>query len=254
MFPAMPDNSDGNTPQFQTAAYAQPASDVCKGCNQPITGLYYRANGATVCGSCADRIKRQAPADSHSDFTRAILFGLVGFAIGLTLYAAFVIITGISIGYISLAVGWIVGKAMMLGSKGVGGRRYQVTAVLLTYAAVSMAFIPIAISSLRSEKSQPKVEQRSVPQSPTSASDGSTENAPTASAQENKPAVSFGKAIASLVMIGLASPFIELQEGFNGFIGLIILFVGMQFAWKMTAGARQINVEGPYQQSAATSA
>lgn len=55
-------------------------------------------------------------------------------------------------------------------------------------------------------------------------------------------------------MLGLASPFIELTEGFNGVIGLVILFVGMQFAWKMTAGTRQINVEGPYELSAATSA
>jgi hypothetical protein len=90
-----------------------------------------------VCGRCADRIRRETPQDSHAAFVRAFLFGFGGFAIGLALYAGFVIATGISIGYISLAVGWIVGKAMMMGSGGVGGRRYQITAVLLTYAAVS---------------------------------------------------------------------------------------------------------------------
>lgn len=170
----MPDNPAGNAPQFQTATYAtQPSADICKGCKQPVTGMYYRANGAMVCGSCADQIKRQVPADNHSAFVRALLFGLVGFAIGLTFYAAFVIITDISIGYVALAVGWVIGKAMMLGSKGIGGRRYQVTAVLLTYAAVSMAFIPIVISAMRHEKSEVKVVQRSASQRSTANSIGS---------------------------------------------------------------------------------
>ncbi len=258
----MPDNPAGNAPQFQTATYAtQPSPDICKGCKQPVTGMYYRANGAMVCGSCADQIKRQAPGDNHAAFVRAVLFGLVGFAIGLTFYAAFVIITDISIGYVALAVGWIIGKAMMLGSKGIGGRRYQVTAVLLTYAAVSMAFIPIAISVMRHQQEATRPMQRSAPQkAATSSSELTTgqQGAPaqaesSAASAEDKP-VSVGKAVGSLLMLGLASPFIELTEGFNGVIGLVILFVGMQFAWKMTAGTRQINVEGPYELSAATSA
>ena len=39
-------------------------------------------------------------------------------------------------------------KAMMKGSGGIGGRRYQVAALLLTYGSVSMAAVPIAISQL----------------------------------------------------------------------------------------------------------
>ncbi|HYX51872.1 MAG TPA: hypothetical protein VE783_00355, partial [Candidatus Limnocylindrales bacterium] len=201
----MPDNPAGNAPQFQTATYAtQPAPDICKGCKQPISGMYYRANSAIVCGSCADEIKRRVPADNHSAFVRAILFGLVGFAIGLTVYAAFVIMTGISIGYLALAVGWIIGKAMMMGSGGIGGRRYQVTAVMLTYAAVSIAFIPIVISVMRSHKAEARLAQRAEPPKAAvgSASSSAEQQAsalqgtPTA---EKKPAVSVGKAIGSLV-------------------------------------------------------
>jgi hypothetical protein len=69
-----------------------------------------------------------------------------------------------------------------------------------------------------------------------------------------KPAMSFGKAMATLAVIGLASPFIELQSGGSGIIGLIILLVGMQFAWKMTAARRQVKLEGPFQQAASASA
>ena len=36
-------------------------------------------------------------------------------------------------------------KAIMKGTNGIGGRRYQIAAVALTYAAVSLSAIPIGI-------------------------------------------------------------------------------------------------------------
>lgn len=260
--PMQDNNLSSSTPQFSKAEYAEvSAQDICKGCKAPITGVYYRANGAMVCGSCAERLQRELPQDSHAAFVRSLLFGAGGFLLGLALYAGFTILTGIEIGYVSLAVGFIVGKAMMLGSKGVGGRRYQVTAVLLTYAAVSMAFVPIMISALRHENSTSQAQHTSAhssspqqtsstPEAPASAG---TEQPSKASAS-TEPKMSFARAIGTLALIGLASPFIQLQAGFSGVIGLVILLVGMQFAWKMTAGHSKIAVEGPYQNSASATA
>jgi hypothetical protein len=54
-----------------------------------------------------------------------------------------------------------------------------------------------------------------------------------------------------LTLLGLASPFLELQDPFHGAIGLVILFVGMRFAWQQT-GARKIDVVGPFQSRAST--
>src|ERR1041384_1589419 len=79
-------------------------------------------------------------------FVRGLLFGTGGALAGLILYSLVGIVTGLAIGYVSLAVGWLVAKTMMMGSRGRGGRRYQITAVALTYASVSMAAVPIAIS------------------------------------------------------------------------------------------------------------
>lgn len=98
-----------------------------------------------ACASCAERLQRELPQDSHTAFVRGLIFGIGAAIIGLVFYAGFTIVTGLYIGYVSLAVGWLIGKAMMLGSKGKGGRRYQISAVALTYAAVSLAAIPIAI-------------------------------------------------------------------------------------------------------------
>src|ERR1700760_1195442 len=146
-------------PQFSIAEFGKSTNaDSCTMCQKPITANYYRANGATVCDSCADRLRRSNPQDNHAAFVKAILFGLGGFLAGLIAYAGFSIVTGIQIGYLSLAVGWMVGKAMMIGSGNIGGRRYQIAAVVLTYAAVSMAAIPIAFYHLGKGKT-PATEQ-----------------------------------------------------------------------------------------------
>ena len=55
-----------------------------------------------------------------------------------------------------------------------------------------------------------------------------------------------GAIAGALLVAGLASPFLELQGGFSGLIGLVIIFVGMRIAWKMTAGPR-LEILGPFQ-------
>src|SRR5271167_3657873 len=142
----MPDRFDNPTPQFGTAEYVgSPGGDHCQFCHQPIAGRYYRINDAMACPNCAQTTRGEMARDSHAAFTRSLLYGVGAAIAGMILYATFEIVTGIIIGYVSLAVGWMVGKAIMKGSNGVGGRRYQITAVLLTYSAVSMAAVPIWI-------------------------------------------------------------------------------------------------------------
>lgn len=198
-----------DTPQFATAEYQGKPAETCKFCGQTIVGPSYRVNGSTACSACADRARQAAPGQTDTAFPRSLLLGIVGAAIGMALYSAFTILTHIEIGYVSLAVGFIVAKAMMMGSNGVGGRKYQITAVLLTYAAVSLSALPIAAFLFN-------VPINAVP-------------------------------IARLIQIGLTSPFLELQaDAFHGAIGLLILFVGMRIAWKMTQGKAQAVVEGPF--------
>jgi hypothetical protein len=48
-----------------------------------------------------------------------------------------------------------------------------------------------------------------------------------------------------LAFVGVASPLLELRDPVHGIIGLIILFVGIRFAWRFTAG-RRIDVSGPH--------
>jgi hypothetical protein len=120
------------------------------------------------------------PNDTHAAFVRGLTFGIGGAVLGLIIYAAFGIITGLMLGYISLAVGYIVGKAIKMGSKGIGGRRYQIAAVLLTYIAVSMAAVPIGISQI--VKHNQKVRHAQPQASPTVSTEGVTSEGSTPSA------------------------------------------------------------------------
>jgi hypothetical protein len=253
--------SGGSTPQFGTAEYKSSSGpDRCKSCNTTLTGRYYRINGALTCENCAERLKQQVPKDSHSAFVRGIVFGLGGALLGLILYAAFGILTGLMIGYVSLAVGYIVGKAIKMGSGGMGGRRYQIAAALLTYSAVSIAAIPIYISQMVKDKKAEKQAQvqHALPQAPApaqlqapEAEDSAVPQTPPSQtpAPATKPSVGLGAALGLMVLVGLASPFLELQDPFHGIIGLIILFVGIRIAWKLTAGVK-VDILGPFDKNA----
>ena len=192
-------------------------------------------------------LQRRQPADSHAGYMRGLLFGAGAAIVGMAGYAGFTILTGLYIGYVSLAVGWFVGKAIMLGSKGIGGRRYQIAAVILTYAAVSLAAIPISISYQLKEKSHSESVQSQQQQSTTDEANSQPDQG------QPKPKLSFGAAILQLLVIGLASPFLELQDPFHGIIGLVILLVGIRIAWQITAGSRRVSIEGPYENSSAAS-
>jgi len=178
------------------------------------------------------------PRDSHKAFVRGVLFGVGAAVLGFAIYTAFALTTGLVIGYVSLAVGYIVGKAIRRGSGGVGGRRYQITAVILTYMAVSLAAVPIAISV--------HMKHKSIQQHAQASELGVTPAATPAPAP--RPRMAFAAALGRLTVVGLASPFLELGEPMHGIIGLIILLVGIRIAWQLTA-AKPLQISGPVAES-----
>jgi hypothetical protein len=199
------------TPQFARADYSQSsAAPSCQICLNPLAHEFFKLNGRSVCPECAAKAKSGHAADGNAAFTQGLLYGAGAALGGLVLYAGFTIATHFYLGYVAVAVGWVIGKAMMMGSNGVGGRRYQIAAVALTYGAISLAAIPIMIADF-------------------------------APAQR----VDWVAKLPELVLWGIFSPFIELTGGLSGIIGLIILGAGIRFAWKMTA-ARRLEVAGPY--------
>jgi hypothetical protein len=259
-------NFNNPSPQFGTAEYAGPAgNDHCQYCHQPISATYYRVNEALACPGCAEKARAELYRDTHAAYMRGLLFAIGAAIVGMILYAVFEIATGLIIGYVSLAVGWMVGTAMMKGSGGVGGRRYQITAALLTYAAVSMAAVPIAIHYAIEHKQQRSVKGQAAGSSSGQASSGQASSGSTSSGKAsddefeqqerkvnpNHAAPSRAEALAKLALYGIASPFFEIWEGgpsVSWAIGIVILIVGIRIAWRITAG-RPLQVYGPFQNS-----
>jgi hypothetical protein len=181
----------------------------CAVCGSLISGQKYVMNAQPACQRCA--AAAGAPVDSSAAFTTAVVYGIGAAIAGLALYAGFTIAFHFYFGYVALAVGWIVAKSMMAGSKGVGGRKYQIVAVLLTYFAISLASVPILIAE--------------------------------AYAKGND--IDWTKFAGVLLAYGIASPILDLIGGVGfGLIGLVILFVGLRVAWRLTA-ARKVIVAKP---------
>jgi len=206
-----PQSPSVQRPQFARAEYAQSAATpTCQICMNQLAHEFFKLNGRPVCPACAAKAKEGQAADGHSAFAQGLIYGTFAALVGLLFYAGFTIATHFYLGYVAVAVGWLVGKAMMKGSNGVGGLRYQIAAVALTYGAISLAAIPIMIAEIAPARD-----------------------------------VDWASKIPQLVLLGIFSPFIEITSGLFGIIGLVILFAGLRFAWRMTA-AKRLVVAGPY--------
>jgi hypothetical protein len=147
-------------------------------------------------------------------------------------------------------VGWLVAVAMMKFSGGVGGRRYQIAAALLTYAAVSMAAIPIGLYEVYNNRPKQTEQQKlAAEQQQLEKESDSGSQEPARAPVRVRPSVSLGLFLGRLAMLGLASPFYQLRDDpFWGVMGLLILFFGMRVAWKIAAG-RSIEINGPFESS-----
>jgi len=195
-----------------------------------------------ACAACGAQALQGQPTDSHGAFLRGLTMGIGGALLGMILYSTVVIVTGWSIGYLALAVGWLVAKAIMKGSNGMGGLRYQIAAVVLTYAAISISAVPISIGYAMKD-GQFSHSRQSATSPQTSGNSDTSAGAPEGDQAGTAP--SLGAAALQLVLLGIASPFLELQDPAHGLMGLVILFVGLSIAFRLTA-SRPLDVDGPY--------
>src|ERR1035437_5894555 len=246
----MPDYGPPPSPQDLQFQHAEPiaeasssegSSPACVVCKQPVGGAYYQAQGQVVCPPCAERIQggRQG-APGHS-LMRAALYGGGAAPGGWLLYAPGALVLHAEIGLIAILVGWMVGKAIRHGSYGRGGRPQQILAVALTYFAITTSYIPVIL--YQSVRHPRRVEQRQ--QAQTNARPAS----PDAPA-EVRPRMSFGGIALYLLVLAAIAPFLSVTSGISAWISLFILFIGLQYAWKLT-GRREIMLMGPYPAEAA---
>ncbi len=125
------------------------AVGVCAQCATPITDRYYTLGPHLLCESCHLAFQNaKAPGNAASRFLGAAALGTVAAAIGCALWMLVTELTGYQIGLIAIVVGYIVGIAVHVGSRRVGGPVYQLLAVFLTYTAIVMTYVPMIVNRL----------------------------------------------------------------------------------------------------------
>ena len=131
-----------NDLQFERADFTAPVAAQCSGCQQPLAGEYFSANGQVLCAACAENLRAQlgGTGSSAGRFLQAALFGGGAALLGGAIYGAVMAYAKSEWGIISIAVGFLVGKAVRQGSGNRGGWRYQLLAAALTYAAIAGAY------------------------------------------------------------------------------------------------------------------
>jgi uncharacterized protein (DUF983 family) len=233
--------------QFATAGNVGSQSrDQCQFCHQPIGTNYYRVNDAMACPSCVENKRKERAQDAPAAYVRGLAAGVGAALVGMIGYALIaIILQGWVISLMSVGVGLLVATAMIRASKGVGGRRYQIAAVLLTYAAVSTAAIPIWVYFANQHRAQ-QTEQQKLEAEQRQLERESGQEQQERSHENGDSVASIGAWIGKAALLGLASPFLKLQgDPYWGAMGLLILFFGMRVAWRIAAG-HPFEVYGPF--------
>ncbi len=123
----------------------------CSDCRTPIRTYYYALITRPLCATCkppyAARISRGTGAAA---FGRAVVWGsgaALGGAVGLALIIQFI---GFGRLIAAVGLGWVVAKAIGAATADLGGRRYQILAVTLTYFAIGLgSILPVVVSMVR---------------------------------------------------------------------------------------------------------
>jgi len=197
---------------------------ACAFCRSPLHSQYWEITRRPACDQCRVTVQSQvATSLSAPRFLRALGYGALAAAAGCTAWIVVTRVTGYEIGLVAVGIGYLVGKAVRKGAGGFGGTRYQVLALTLTYAAITLASLPAVLEVVAHP------------------SDGHA--AATRLAAHASVSV-LGLVWACLVVVGiaLASPFLQ---GAENILGIFILGIGLYEAWKLTR-ALPIPILGPF--------
>lgn len=237
-----------------TAAAGQAVQGpTCVTCHRPIASTYFAVGDKLVCPDCRDRYATASAGGSRfGRLARATVFGIAGGVLGALIWFAVRRISGYEVGLIAIVVGLLVGGAVRAGSRGRGGRGYQILAVVLTYFAIAANYMPDLFEAMYKQYQQNHATAaQKAPPSDNSPS-GTSSNSPQApngtAGQGSKPvgplvAVLFLLLLVVIVFaLALAAPFLA---GLHNLIGLFIIGFALWEAWKINA-RRRVTFAGPY--------
>jgi hypothetical protein len=149
---------------FERAEWISNSASACAQCATPITDRYFTLGSHVLCESCHHAFQSAvAPGNAASRFFGAAALGTAAAAIGCALWMVVTELTGYEIGLIAVAVGYLVGMAVQIGARRVGGVAYQLLAVFLTYSAIVMTYVPMIANGFMANESALQEAQTGLP-------------------------------------------------------------------------------------------
>jgi len=218
---------------------------TCASCNQSIIQSYYEAGGKTICSSCREAIASASESGGVARFLRALAVGLGAAIVGSIVWWGVRKLTGYEIGLISIGIGIGVGRAVRWGGRNRGGWRYQLLAVLLTYASIAGNYMPDVITEIAKD-----ADAKSAPSKASApATAGKTTPVKADAATESAGLGTVFLAFGVIFLMAAAAPFFG---GAGNIIGLLIIGFGLWEAWK-TNRRVDLVINGPYSVAPAAS-
>jgi hypothetical protein len=242
---------DSVVPRAESAA--APTSRQCILCRATFESEYFDVNGQHICRACSEKVAHHAATPRGIGvLARAAGAGVVAAILGAVLYFAVLAISGFEVGLVAIAIGYMVGYGVRIGTRGRGGRRFQVLALLLTYWAIGLAYSSLALKEMITPRTQdasaaisgPKSDDAVRPVAPDAPSSGAG-----STLNEERGSMTGGRFLLGLLQL-LAFTFVlpvlvNVGSLPGGLISAAIIGFGMMQAWKMTA-APVLTVSGPY--------
>ena len=146
-------------------------------------------------------IEAYPPPNADARLPHALVYG-VGAAVVGALGYALVGLSGFMVSIVAIGMAWLIAKAMMTATGGIGGRNFQIAAVVLTYFSVSLGQTMDIVWYLHGQ------------------------GLPIAAVLSL-----YSSVLLKHLLIG---PFLR---GLSGILGLLIIGIGMRQAWVMAAGS-----------------
>lgn len=231
-------DSQNDSLQFERAEFTAPSAGLtCSNCSGSASPEYHEFKGKVFCSTCRSNIEQSLTRMRESgSVPRAILYGLGAAVLGSVIFYAISALTGFQFGLIAVLVGWAVGKAVRKGSGSLGGRKYQVIAVLLTYFSIASTGVPPITKYLFEQGSKAKAARSANP-----------ETVPPK--VHMNPVVALALLVAIVFGLALAAPLFTV---FQNPLGIIIIGIGLWEAWKFTRAVK-VEFTGPFTVAAAPS-
>src|SRR5207253_872952 len=137
-------------------------------------------------------------------------------------------------------VGWAIRKAV----RGTGARRYQIMGAVLTYLAIGMAYLPLAVKGAGEHLSKISDSTRVAVPPSAGPADGAAVSPGAVKVTQVKP-LSMFVGIVAIIALSLSLPIMVILGSMpSGILSAVIIGIGLRQAWRMTA-TPELSFTGP---------